>query len=428
MADPGEAAVVRLPERFEAFYEREYHRVLGLAYAVAGSWEAAEDATQEAFLRAHRDWQRVGHYDQPGAWVRRVAANLAVSAFRRALAEARAVVRLAARRQPDPPLHAEALDFWRAVRSLPARQRQAIALFYLEDWPTAEIARFLGCTETTVRGHLHLGRAALAVTVATAVLWQGLAPTGHPDGARPPALPGVPGLDRHVRDAIPIGRAAGTDLVAGPDAVWVLNRNLPPDQDQLVRVDPATDRVVARIPVGRNALRVAVGDGSVWVLRATSGRVDLVQVDPATNRVDKTSPPLGATSRRDRGVTERLLVAGRVVWAVTGAGVIRYDPAAGTVVEVAGPERVGPVSGLAVAGGSIWVVSGMVVFKLRPGDGTVLQSDAPKELTPMIPSGLAAGAGSLWVAGSGHLARLDAGTGRVAAVVQGRPRRRHGRR
>ena len=54
MATPGEAVVVRLPERFEAFYEREYHRVVGFAYAVAGSWEAAEDATQEAFLRAHR--------------------------------------------------------------------------------------------------------------------------------------------------------------------------------------------------------------------------------------------------------------------------------------------------------------------------------------------------------------------------------------
>ena len=55
MTRPGEAVVVRLPERFEAFYEREYHRVVGFAYAVAGSWEAAEDATQEAFLRAHRE-------------------------------------------------------------------------------------------------------------------------------------------------------------------------------------------------------------------------------------------------------------------------------------------------------------------------------------------------------------------------------------
>jgi RNA polymerase sigma-70 factor, ECF subfamily len=163
-AEPAEVVVVRLPERFEEFYEREYHRVVGFAYALGGSWWAAEDAAQEAFLRAHREWERVGRYEQPGAWVRRVVANLAVSAFRHRLAEAKALVRLAARAGavPDPPLPPEVADFWRAVRALPARQRQAVALFYLEDWPTAEIARYLGCSEATVRGHLHRGRRALA--------------------------------------------------------------------------------------------------------------------------------------------------------------------------------------------------------------------------------------------------------------------------
>lgn len=125
MTGPTEAVVVRLPERFEDFYEREYHRVVGFAYAIAGSWEAAEDAAQEAFLRAHHRWGQVGRYDQPGAWVRRVAANLAVSAFRRRLAEAGALLRLAARREPDPPLQPEAVDFWRAVRSPPARARRS---------------------------------------------------------------------------------------------------------------------------------------------------------------------------------------------------------------------------------------------------------------------------------------------------------------
>jgi RNA polymerase sigma-70 factor, ECF subfamily len=156
--------VVRLPERFEQFYEREYHRVVSFAYALGGSWWAAEDTAQEAFLRAHRDWERVGRYQQPGAWGRRVVANLAVSAFRRRLVEARALVRLAARAGTvqDPPLPPETVDFWRAVRALPPRQRQAVALFYLEDWPTAEIARYLECSEATVRGHLHRGRHALA--------------------------------------------------------------------------------------------------------------------------------------------------------------------------------------------------------------------------------------------------------------------------
>jgi RNA polymerase sigma-70 factor (ECF subfamily) len=163
VAGPREAVVVRLPERFEQFYEREYHRVVGFAYAVAGSWEAAEDATQEAFLRAHREWGRVGRYDQPGAWVRRVAANLATSGLRRRLVEARALARLAARREPAlDVLPAENADFWRAVRALPQRQAQAVALYYLEDLSIQQTAAVLDCAEGTVRAHLARARSALA--------------------------------------------------------------------------------------------------------------------------------------------------------------------------------------------------------------------------------------------------------------------------
>jgi Sigma-70 region 2 len=57
-------------EGFEAFYLREYHAVVRLAYALSGSRLAAEDIAQEAFLRAFRDWERIRH---PSAWVRKVA-------------------------------------------------------------------------------------------------------------------------------------------------------------------------------------------------------------------------------------------------------------------------------------------------------------------------------------------------------------------
>jgi RNA polymerase sigma-70 factor, ECF subfamily len=80
------------PGGFEHFYLREYRGVVELAYALSGNRAGAEDIAQEAFLRAHRDWPRVGHYQHPGAWVRRVAANLATSTVRRRLIEARWVV------------------------------------------------------------------------------------------------------------------------------------------------------------------------------------------------------------------------------------------------------------------------------------------------------------------------------------------------
>jgi RNA polymerase sigma factor (sigma-70 family) len=153
------------PQRFEDVYLREFTGVFALAYAMSGSRWAAEDIAQDAFLVVHRQWDRVGGYDDPGAWVRRVAANLAVSAVRRRLAEARALVRLAARTQQEPwyaALPGEDGDFWRAVRRLPRRQAQVVALVALEDLSTAEVAATLGCSQRMVQTHLQKARATLA--------------------------------------------------------------------------------------------------------------------------------------------------------------------------------------------------------------------------------------------------------------------------
>lgn len=155
--------VEAVPESFERFYEREYRGVLGLALALSRGPGSAEDLAQEAFLAAHRQWDRIARYERPEAWVRRVVANLAASRFRRAVAEARALARLAAGRRPRvPPLTGDDALFWDAVRSLPRRQAQAVALHYLEDLSVAEVAKVLGLAEGTVKAHLCRGRRTLA--------------------------------------------------------------------------------------------------------------------------------------------------------------------------------------------------------------------------------------------------------------------------
>jgi len=78
-------------------------------------------------------------------------------------APATAVTRLAWQRQewlpaPEP----EDVRFWNAVRGLPAKQAQAVALFYLEDRPVSEIALVLDCSPATAKVHLHRGRQTLA--------------------------------------------------------------------------------------------------------------------------------------------------------------------------------------------------------------------------------------------------------------------------
>lgn len=156
---------VRAREPFETFYEREYRSVVGLAYALSGSRAASEDLAQEAFIAAHRNWDRIGAYDKPEAWVRRVVSNLSVSRYRRLTTEAKALTRLAGMRRDTttlPELPAEAEAFWEQVRRLPKRQSQAIALFYLEDRSVADIAEILECSPNTVKVHLHKGRTQLA--------------------------------------------------------------------------------------------------------------------------------------------------------------------------------------------------------------------------------------------------------------------------
>ncbi|MGZ6494185.1 MAG: RNA polymerase sigma factor [Actinomycetota bacterium] len=147
---------------FDGFYRREYQRIVGLVYALSGGRYSAEDIAQEAFLAAHRNWNKIVTLEQPAAWVRRVATNMAVSAVRRRVSEARALLRLGSRREPLAELPEGDGAFWAAVRALPKRQAQAIALHYLEDLPTAEIASILECSESTVRVHLHNGRKALS--------------------------------------------------------------------------------------------------------------------------------------------------------------------------------------------------------------------------------------------------------------------------
>ena len=144
--------------------------VVGLAYALSGSRLGAEDLAQDAFLAAHQRWERISGYDKPGAWVRRVVSNLAVSGFRKRSAEKRALDRLAGQRaQPLPELEAEDEEFWQMVRGLPKRQAQATALFYVEDRSVAEIAEILDCSASTAKVHLFRGRQALAAKLGLEV-------------------------------------------------------------------------------------------------------------------------------------------------------------------------------------------------------------------------------------------------------------------
>jgi RNA polymerase sigma-70 factor (ECF subfamily) len=64
-------------------------------------------------------------------------------------------------------LPADDAHVWEAVRALPRRQAQVVALVYLEDLSVAETAAVLGCGEGTVKTHLRRARSSLAQRLGT---------------------------------------------------------------------------------------------------------------------------------------------------------------------------------------------------------------------------------------------------------------------
>jgi RNA polymerase sigma factor (sigma-70 family) len=153
-------------ENFADFYAREIRNVVGLAYVLSGSRTGAEDLAADAFLAAYRHWDRIGSYDNAGAWVRRVAVNRSISTARRRVAEAKAQIRVTNERGVIPELSADNEHLWTSVRRLPRRQAQVTALHYWDGLNIREIADVLELTEATVKTHLQRARQTLADTHA----------------------------------------------------------------------------------------------------------------------------------------------------------------------------------------------------------------------------------------------------------------------
>ena len=147
-----------------AFYDAHYGRVLGAVALVTGSRAAAEDAVHEALARA---WERGDAIDHLDRWVVTVALNVARNRWRK--------VRREVAEAPEPPEPGAGptdgvgglVDLHRALRALPARQREVVVLHYLLDLPVAEVAALLGLSAGGVKHALYRARHSLAGALAT---------------------------------------------------------------------------------------------------------------------------------------------------------------------------------------------------------------------------------------------------------------------
>lgn len=167
--EPPEGTARRAERReavdFDGLYHAHFRSLTIQLTAYCGDLSQAQDMVQEAFCRAFARWSRVSRYDDPVAWVRRVAWNLATSRWRRLRTAQAWLHRQREEYVPGPGPDRVALTA--ALSELPAHQRRAVVLHYLADLSVAQIAAQEDVPEGTVKSWLYRGRAALAAKLTT---------------------------------------------------------------------------------------------------------------------------------------------------------------------------------------------------------------------------------------------------------------------
>jgi RNA polymerase sigma-70 factor (ECF subfamily) len=144
-----------------AFYAACYPRLVGVLALAAGSRADAEEVVQDAFVRLLPRWSTVSQYDDPEAWIRKVAFRLLSTRARRF----RTGVRVMARLRPvasTPGPGPDGIAVREALAALPLTQREVVVLHYYVDLSVDAIAAELGVAVGTVKSRLSRARTSLA--------------------------------------------------------------------------------------------------------------------------------------------------------------------------------------------------------------------------------------------------------------------------
>ncbi|HUN34546.1 MAG TPA: sigma-70 family RNA polymerase sigma factor [Trebonia sp.] len=143
---------------FADFYREAKDECLRTVVISTGDQEQAQDLVAEAFARACASWRQVSRHPNPKAWVVRTALNVRIDRWRIRRRELPLTPPMDTVMRDQDPADPAVIA---AVRRLPERQRQVVALRLLLDLDTETTAETLGISPGTVKAHLSRAVAAL---------------------------------------------------------------------------------------------------------------------------------------------------------------------------------------------------------------------------------------------------------------------------
>ncbi|HYF72763.1 MAG TPA: SigE family RNA polymerase sigma factor [Nocardioides sp.] len=149
-------------EALEQLYAAHWRRLVRLSVLLVHDQGLAEEIVQDAFVAVHGRWGRLRDPEHALAYLRQAVVNRSRSALRHRGVVDRHAANLRVADSPDPTPAADqrsaVLD---ALRALPQRQREVLALRYYLDLSESEIADTLGISRGAVKSHASRGAAAL---------------------------------------------------------------------------------------------------------------------------------------------------------------------------------------------------------------------------------------------------------------------------
>jgi RNA polymerase sigma factor (sigma-70 family) len=159
---------------FDDLFRSTWSRAVAAARRITGPGGDPEGLAAEALTRAYDRWPTVRRHPAPDAWVLRVTINLALDRVRRPAATGEDAIdhRVAGARLEEvlgdaADATATRMALVAALRALPEKQRQAVALRYLAGCAEDDIAASLGVNPGTVKTHLKRGLASLRTQLGT---------------------------------------------------------------------------------------------------------------------------------------------------------------------------------------------------------------------------------------------------------------------